>query len=246
MPKFSESSITNSRWLNAGYVEIAFKEPSLAALCKPGMFFELKAKTDAQERKLFKPISVSSVFEGQISFIIKVLGSGTQALAKLATGETLLALGPLGNSFPLVEDKNVLLVSGGVGWPPLGFLRTFLKEKNRVLHIHGGATATDIFPCDEFYTVDGSAGVKGLVTQNLVQILNEENIDIIYSCGPLPMIAAIQKVAGKIPHYASLEAYMACGVGAWYGCAFPVGESYQRVCADGPVFNAAEIRWEEL
>ena len=62
----------------------------------------------------------------------------------------------------------------------------------------------------------------------------------------MQMIAAIQKVAGKIPQNASLDAYKACGVGACYGCAIPVGESYQRVCADGPVFNAAEIRWEEL
>ena len=246
MPRFLESKVADCKRLNADYFEIWLEAPSLAPLCKPGMFFELRAQTAAQERRLFKPISVAGISGDRISFIIKAIGPGTCALAEVQPRETLFALGPLGNSFPLVEGNNVLLVSGGVGWPPLGFLSDLLKERNKITHIHGGAGASDIFPCDRAYTVDGSAGEKGLVTQDIHQIIHDKNIDIIYSCGPLPMIGAVQKIAPKIPHFASLEAYMACGLGACHGCVVPVGESYLRVCADGPVFNAADIRWEEI
>lgn len=246
MPEFGELKVAAKKWINADYYELWLEAPSLAPLCKAGMFFELKAKTASQERKLFKPISVAGISGGQISFIIKAIGHGTRGLADVQPKETLLALGPLGNPFPVVEGKNILLISGGVGWPPLGFLKKILEEKNNITHIHGGACASDIFPCDFAYTVDGSAGEKGLVTQNLSGILKERNIDIIYSCGPLAMIGTVQKTAQNIPHYASFEAYMACGLGACHGCVLPVGESYLRVCADGPVFNAAEIRWEEI
>lgn len=246
MPEFSELKVAASKRINADYYELWLEAPNLALLCKAGMFFELKAKTATQERKLFKPISVAEVSEERICFIIKAVGPGTRALADLQPKETLLALGPLGNSFPMVEGKNVLLVSGGVGWPPLAFLKKILEEKNNITHIHGGACASDIFPCDTAYTVDGSAGEKGLVTQELLGIIKDKSIDIIYSCGPLAMIGAVQKITRNIPHYASFEAYMACGLGACHGCVLPVGESYLRVCADGPVFNAAEIRWEEI
>jgi len=246
MTVFKELPLKATERINRDYFRISVLAPDLASKCQPGMFFELKASLPTQARRLFKPVSVYDVSDGQVSFLINVLGPGTQALSELRQGEKLLLLGPLGNSYPLLEGRNVLLVSGGIGYPPLSFLHGFLKPKNKVLHIHGGARAVDIFPCDRAYTEDGSAGIRGLVTRDVGQILQTENIDLVCSCGPLPMLKSLQACVGGLPHYASLEAYMACGLGACHGCAVPVGEGWQRVCKEGPVFEASQVRWEEL
>jgi dihydroorotate dehydrogenase electron transfer subunit len=234
------------RRFNRDYCEVSVLDPELAKLCMPGMFFELKAGTESQETRLFKPVSVAGASDGLVSFLIKVIGPGTQALASLGPGDSLKLIGPLGKGFPLVTGKNVLLVSGGVGYPPLEYLRKALTEENRVHFIHGGACGRDVFPCDRSYTVDGSGGKKGLVTMDVPDLLEEWKIGVVYSCGPLPMLKALARMVAPLPHYASLEAYMACGVGVCHGCAIPVGEEYQRVCADGPVFDASLVRWEEL
>lgn len=246
MPVFQKLPLSATERINRDYLRISVSAPDLAELCRPGMFFEIKAGLPSQARRLFKPVSVFDASEGVISFFIKVMGPGTQALAELKEGEPLLLTGPLGNSFPEVEDRNALLVSGGIGYPPLNFLLRKLAPANRVTLIHGGNCADDIFPCDRAYTLDGSFGTKGYVTQNVAEIIKAENIDIVFSCGPMAMLKALHSCVGNIVHYASLEAYMACGLGACHGCAVPVGEGYLRVCADGPVFDAAKIRWEEL
>ncbi len=246
MPVFLELTLHSTVRINRDYLRISVSASDLARQCLPGMFFELKAGLPSQERRLFKPVSVYTASHGQVSFLIKVLGAGTRALAELRQGEPLLLTGPLGNSFPLVEGRNALLVSGGIGYPPLSFLHGFLKPQNKVLHIHGGACSADIFTCDRAYTEDGSVGIRGLVTQDVEEIIQAQNIDIIYSCGPVPMLKSLQACVGGLPHYASLEAYMACGLDACHGCAVPVGEGWQRVCKEGPVFEASQIRWGEL
>ncbi|MCB5247019.1 MAG: dihydroorotate dehydrogenase electron transfer subunit [Candidatus Cloacimonetes bacterium] len=246
MPVFQELPLLGTERINRAYLRISVMAPELAEKCRPGMFFELKAGLPSQTRRLFKPISVFEASEGKISFLIKVVGPGTRALAELKPGEPLLLLGPLGNSFHLVKGQNALLVSGGIGYPPLAWLKRVLEPHNRVILVHGGSCAEDLFPCDRGYTLDGSSGDRGLVTQDIMDIIKTENIDIVYSCGPLPMLKALQACVGDLPHYASLEAYMACGLGACHGCAVPVGEGWQRVCKDGPVFAASLIRWEEL
>ncbi len=246
MPVYREVPLLSSERINRDYLRISVVVPDLAELCQPGMFFELKSGLPSQARRLFKPVSVFEASNGEIAFLIKVVGPGTQALAELKRGDPLLLTGPLGNSFPLSQGRNALLVSGGIGYPPLAWLKQELAADNKVLLIHGGSCAADVFPCDRAYTLDGSAGNLGLVTRDVPDLIKAENIDIIYSCGPVPMLKSLQACVGGLPHYASLEAYMACGLGACHGCAVPVGEGYVCVCKDGPVFDATAIRWEEL
>ncbi len=232
--------------LNRDYAVLKVRDRDLAVDCRPGMFFELKAAVESQRRKLFKPISVYAVDEEKISFLVKEVGEGTQTIIDLREGDYLHLIGPLGNAFPVVEGKSVLLVSGGVGYPPLAYLKEVLAASNQITLLHGGACQSDVFPCDVVYTDDGSMGKPGFVTEGVKSFLEEENPDIVYSCGPVPMLKAVAALVRPVPHFVSLEAYMACGVGVCYGCAVPVGEDYQRVCKDGPVFAADLIRWEEL
>lgn len=230
----------------ANYALLWIAAPELAALCAPGIFFELKAPDPLQRRKLYKPISVYDARDGRVGFMIKRIGPGTQALCALRAGDLLHLTGPLGNAFPLAQNANVLLVSGGIGYPPIAWLKKALLPANRVIHLHGGACAADAFPCDVLYTDDGSAGIRGFVTAEIGEIIANNQIDTVYSCGPVPMLKALSAKVAGLKHFCSLEAYMACGIGACHGCAVGVGEGYQRVCKDGPVFDAATVRWEEL
>ncbi len=184
--------------------------------------------------------------------MIKRLGRGTSSLGELKIGELIDLIGPLGTPFPLVKGKHVVLISGGVGYPPLWLLRKELSESNPICWIHGGNSKMDIFPCNEIWTVDGSIGNKGFVTEGLESYCTKKKVDIIYACGPEAMLKAIASTAKKhgVELVVSMEAYMACGVGVCYGCAIPCGSleniKYKRVCKDGPVFNADEICWDAL
>jgi dihydroorotate dehydrogenase electron transfer subunit len=228
------------------YFVLEVESESLAPQCRPGVFFELKADVPSQARRLYKPVSVYRAGNGRIAFLIKKTGPGTEALFSLQRGGLLNLIGPLGNGFPLCEGRNVLLVSGGVGYPPLAYLKEALQGSNRITFIHGGACAEHMFPCDLAYTIDGSFGRKGMVTDDIEGLIKDRQIDVVYSCGPVGMLKALSLRLPLIEHYVSLEAYLACGVGVCHGCAVPVGETYIRVCKDGPVFNAADLRWSEM
>lgn len=246
MIRYLTLPVHRSESIGGNYCLLAVRDAGLAALCRPGMFFELKSGAAGKDRRLFKPVSIYKVQSDEIAFLIKVLGPGTQALQVLEPGAPLKLLGPLGNGFQLVKDSRVLLVSGGVGYPPLAYLRENLDASNEVTFLHGGNCRDDVFPCDDVWTVDGSSGRQGLVTEGAVQLISDKGINVVYSCGPLPMLKALAQIVEPILHYVSLEAYMACGVGVCHGCAVPVGEGYQRVCKEGPVFDASLIRWGEL
>lgn len=224
----------------------------LAKEIMPGQFFELKNPAFTHPM-LRKPISVYDVDGESVSFMIKKLGKGTEQLALLKSGGTIDLLGPLGNSFLIDDSKNVLLISGGIGYPPLYYLKkNLLRARKQVWWIHGGRSKEDIFPADEIWTDDGSAGNKGFVTDGMPDYLNKHQPEVIYACGPKPMLKTSAAIALKhgIPLYVSLEEYMACGIGVCHGCAVKVkadnaiGVDYKTVCKDGPVFDANEIIWD--
>ncbi len=246
MIRYLTLPVRRSETMSGNYRLLAVRDAELAALCRPGMFFELKSGASEQDRRLFKPVSIYQVQGDEIAFLIKVVGPGTQSLRDLEPGAPLKLTGPLGNGFQLVKDARVLLVSGGVGYPPLAYLRDYLDASNEVTFLHGGNCADDVFPCDEVWTVDGSSGRKGLVTEGAAQLIRDKGIEVVFSCGPLPMLKALARIVEPLRHYVSLEAYMACGVGVCHGCAVPVGEGYQRVCKEGPVFNANLVRWGQM
>ncbi|MBP7309860.1 MAG: dihydroorotate dehydrogenase electron transfer subunit [Candidatus Cloacimonetes bacterium] len=258
-PVLQERAIYSREELCGNYFILWIWDEGLGKKCRPGQFFELRAHASLSDPessrclpKLFKPISIYDNAGGRIGFFIKKVGQGTASLARLKAGDMLELVGPLGNGFPIVSGRRILMVSGGIGYPPLWYLQKELINHNLIFWLHGGASQDDIFPCDEVWTVDGSIGHKGLVTDGLEALLSSKQIDLIFSCGPIPMLKQIAAIATSrgIEHYASLEAYMACGIGVCHGCAVPVGTendwTYLRACKEGPVFNAADVLWEML
>ena len=228
---------------------------SIAKEARPGQFVSVYCNDGS--RLLPRPISIcrADADTGRLYLVIRRGGKGTAELAKLEEGDRIDILGPLGNGFPAeeAEGKRALLVGGGVGIPPLVFLAESLNaEKTAVL----GYRSSETFLCDEMKaaagtflaTEDGSLGVKG----NVLDCIRQENIeaDIIYACGPTPMLRALKAYAAEknIPCYLSLEERMACGVGACLACVCKAsapdphfGTPTRRICADGPVFEAKEI-----
>ena len=175
-------------------------------------------------------------------------------LSELRPGMDVDILGPLGNGFPVDEvskGDTALLVGGGIGVPPLYELSNQLVEKGvKVIHVLGFQTASAVFYEDEFVkngetyitTVDGSYGRKGFVTD----VMQELQFDCIYTCGPTPMLRAIEQNYQDKKVFLSLEERMGCGIGACFACVCkqkddPTGVAYKKVCSDGPVFRAGEV-----
>lgn len=256
-PLYRQRTIQAREELSDDYFVLWIWDEMLGAMGKPGQFYKIRAfsslrgsDSDTSIPKLFKPISIYDNQGGRIAFMIKKVGKGTNQLASMRAGDQLELIGPVGNGFPLIQSKKVLLLSGGIGYPPLWYLQKMLISLNQVYWIHGGATQSDVFPCDEMWTEDGSIGKKGRACDELEKRLIERKIDVIYSCGPRGLLEEGTRISTKlgIQHYASLEAYMACGVGSCHGCVVPIGKpdnwDYLRVCKEGPVFDAKEVRWE--
>lgn len=243
--------IKDIQHLNDYYFVLCVDIGEPAREVKPGQFFELK-RPDQLFPMLRKPISVYDIQGSMVFLMVKQVGKGTELLAKLQPGSDLDVLGPCGNSFPVNSGQKAVLVSGGIGYPPLFLLKQELgKADNSVYWLHGGRSRIDIFHADEIWTDDGSARHQGFVTEGLFKYLEHNQPDIIYACGPRQMLKTCHQVAIQydIPLYVSLEEYMACGIGVCHGCAVKVksdngiGVTYKTVCKDGPVFNADEIIW---
>ena len=243
--------IEKAEWLNDDYFILWVKDEESAANTKAGQFYELR-KQSSDPKKLRKPISVYNVEKNFIGFFIKKLGRGTHELATLKKGDELDLVGPLGYGFPLVESQKIALISGGIGYPPLWYLRRKLAAKNDVYWLHGGNSKADVFPCDEIWSMDGTIGNQGYVTQGLETLLKFSEFNRIYACGPEPMLKQTAKLAHEygVKLYVSMEAYMACGVGVCHGCVIPTGSEdnivYKTVCKEGPVFDASDIVWSAL
>ncbi len=246
---YKKIQIDKNERLNDDYFILWIKDNELAKQTEAGQFFELKAENDPGLRK---PISVYDVEKDYLGFFIKIIGKGTARLSELKKNQCLDLIGPLGVPFPLVKNQKIALVSGGIGYPPLWFLRKKLHKTNLIYWIHGGNCKSDIFPCDEIWTMDGSVGNEGYVSLGLDAVLKYGEFDLIYACGPEPMLKAVAQTAKQheVKLLVSMEAYMACGIGVCHGCVIPTGSIdnivYKTVCKDGAVFNADEICWDAL
>jgi dihydroorotate dehydrogenase electron transfer subunit len=222
-----------------------FKD-KLCAKAKPGQFLMLWIPRVDEI-----PLSIMNVEGTSVSVTVKAVGDATQALHKMKSGETIGVRGPFGNSFTQNSGR-VLMVGGGTGTAPLLFLAKKLATKAKRLALVIGAKAKNelLFLnqldalCTEQSTVatteDGSYGLKCLATEPLDKLLNKEKFDMIYACGPEPMIRQVFELAEKrqIAMEASLERLMRCGIGLCGSCV--IGK--YRVCRDGPVFTAAQLR----
>lgn len=231
----------------------------------PGQFVMLQVK--GQNAPLLRrPFSIHGLLippddpETGIEILYKVVGGGTRLLSEIREHQTVDLLGPLGNSFLLdPPGSRIFLVGGGIGVPPLVFLAKTLHSRgvdmSRCHMFLGGRSGTDLLCRETFLdlgmtlhitTDDGSDGAQCLITDPVEQAMADTSPDIIYACGPLPMLACLAGIckAKNIRCQISIEAMMACGIGACLGCAVSkAGETdgYWHVCKDGPVFEANQV-----
>ncbi|MCF6265675.1 MAG: dihydroorotate dehydrogenase electron transfer subunit [Desulfuromusa sp.] len=263
--------VLSNQEISPGYFRMKILAPGYSQLSKPGQFvmFRVQCSLPPLLRRPFGIFRVGFMpgdCEGMpakefIELIYKVVGSGTEIMQGLHHGDPVELLGPLGEGFDLgnpAEEK--ILVGGGIGLVPLYPLAERLVENSRVRLLMGGRTRDDIIVVTEFErlgvgtyvsTEDGSLGEEGLITRVLERKLDKYPKSTVYACGPMPMVEAVQKICYErgIPLQVSLEALMACGVGACLGCVVKgVGHTeveprYLCTCTSGPVFNAEELDW---
>ncbi len=231
-------------WLNA---------EEIAASAAAGQFVSLYSEDES--RLLPRPISICEIDkkEGAVRLVFRVAGKGTKEFSRMAAGMELDMVGPLGNGFPL-QEKAAFLIGGGIGIPPmLELARELNCEKKVILGYRDSLFLNEEFrQYGDVYiaTEDGSAGTKG----NVLDAISEHALqaDVIYACGPLPMLRAIKLYASlnQIECYVSLEERMACGIGACLGCVCQSKErdahtnvNNKRICKEGPVFRADEVEF---
>lgn len=209
---------------------------------RPGQFYMIRG-WNGLDPFLPRPISIANLSKDRITFLYEIRGRGTHIISSLKRGDRLSILGPLGNGFPLDDSKKVALVSGGIGMAPMVYLAERLKSK---VDLYAGFrdkvyyAETFLENVENIYisTEDGSKGHKGYV----IDIFEAEKYDLVYSCGPIPMMKAlVDKCQGKLPIYLSMESRMACGVGACLACTVETVNGMERVCKEGPVFLAKEV-----
>ena len=200
---------------------------------------------------LRRPISVSDVLPDGVILYYKVVGEGTAVMSRMASGESLELLLPLGSGFhPEKCAGSALLVGGGLGAAPLYLLaKELLAQGRKVTAVLGFNKADEICIADRYRalgvpvhlaTLDGSAGTKGFVTDAIAAA--QPAFDRFYTCGPLLMMKAVCTTL-PVPGEASMEERMGCGAGFCYGCTTQTASGPKRVCADGPVFDKEEILW---
>ena len=211
-------------------------------------------------RLLPRPISLCEIdkSDGSIRIVYRVAGVGTDEFSKLHTGDLLRLIGPLGNGYPISDEYQApILIGGGIGIPPILQLSKDLYDLEKKTVVLG--YRKELFLTEEFEnsgkhvcmaTEDGSAGVRGTVL-DAIECAGVDG-DVVYACGPMPMLKAVAEYAEKkgIPAYLSLEERMACGVGACLGCIVKTKEkdahsnvNNARICTEGPVFLASELKW---
>ena len=220
----------------------------------PGQFVEVRIDGSATTF-LRRPISINFVDRAanELWLMVAMVGDGTRSLQKLAAGDTLNCVLPLGNTFTMPEStERVLLVGGGVGVAPLLYMGAEMRKRGcEPTFLLGARTAADLLELDAFKqygrvfvtTEDGSAGEKGFVTNHSVL---QESFDRIATCGPKPMMVAVARYAVQkgIDCEASLENMMACGLGACLCCVEKTTEGNLCVCKEGPVFNVKRLLWQ--
>lgn len=224
----------------------------------PGQF--LSMYTNDASRLLPRPVSICEIDKanGRLRVVYRVTGqnTGTEQFSRMGAGDKIPVVGPLGNGFPMeeAEGKRVFLMGGGIGVPPILELAKQIECGKKQMIV--GYRDAHTFLREEFgkngelyiSTEDGSVGTKG----NVLDAIRENGLDadVIFACGPTPMLRAIKEYAGekKIACYISLEERMACGIGACLGCVCRTKERdphtnvhNARICKDGPVFLSTEV-----
>ena len=247
-------TIVRAEQVQDGIFSMCIQDEQMAGSAKPGQFVDLYCNDGS--RLLPRPISICEIDKEKnlLRLVYRVVGKGTEEFSKLHAGATISVLGPLGNGFT-IEGTKALLIGGGIGIPPMLELAKTLVQQNIEVQIVLGYRDV-LFLNQEFEsygkvyisTEDGSCGTKG----NVIDAIKENGLeaDIIYACGPTPMLKGVKAYGLEhgITTQLSLEERMACGVGACLGCVCKTTDvnpktqvNNKRVCKDGPVFYAQEV-----
>jgi dihydroorotate dehydrogenase electron transfer subunit len=249
------------------YHQLLLNVGELVKSCKPGNFVAIKVGGDSSKMILRRAFAISRVsdisqYGGTMELIVAPHGSGSKWLCSQVEGTEIDIIAPLGTSFGIpTEPINTLLIGGGYGSAPLFGLADVLKSRGcKVDMLLGASVGSKIYAPMEgkrsvnslkIYTEDGSMGETGRVTESLLEIIAQRNIDVIYSCGPMGMLRAITELVADsdVIHQCAVEESMACGVGICMTCVLPVQNedgttSMLRSCIDGPVMDGSVVRWD--
>ena len=252
--------VVNHEEIGSGYRYLVLEAPGMAEDLEPGQFVHVRVPA-LEMSALRRPFSVFDAENGMVTLLYKTVGRGTAALNGVKPGDGLQVIGPLGHGFPLKCDGIPLLVGGGYGVAPLHFLaKRFVNAAGlpRPKLYIGGRTKNDLLAIDRFQalgveiqtaTNDGSAGVKGLVTDplddELAQSRHQGGKFELFACGPDPMLKAVAMRATGTGSkgWISMDRHMVCGVGACYACIQRTVRGNSRCCIEGPVFAAEDLVW---
>ena len=257
------------------YHSLTIVAPEIGERIKPGQFVNIRCGQD-RSHILRRPFSVYRVHKrggwaSTIEIVFDVRGPGSQYLSTLRGHSTVDLIGPLGRGFLLPKRRaHCLLVGGGIGATPIFFLADELRNDDHRVDIILGARdvglllnqieARRVASICRITTDDGSAGDRGRVTDVLEETIAKCETEVVYACGPHPMLAAVSRICAQhnIPVQVAVEELMACGYGVCMTCVMPLrrtrrgkrGESddeeivYARSCVEGPVFNGASVIWD--
>lgn len=257
--KFQETvTVVSQKQIGTGIYDLTIQTKEIAAAAKAGQFVSVYSN-DAS-KLLPRPISLCGIDRkaGTLRLVYRVTGehTGTEEFSRLQAGDTMKIMGPLGNGFTVEKGKKAFLIGGGIGVPPMLQLAKEMKDAGENFQIVMGYRDAGTFLLDEFKeqgesfvaTEDGSVGTKG----NVLDAIRENHLDadVIYACGPTPMLRALKAYAEEqnMTCYVSMEERMACGIGACLACV--CNSTYKdahsnvknkRICKEGPVFNAKEV-----
>ena len=257
--KFQETvTVVSQKQIGTGIYDLTIQTKEIAAAAKAGQFVSVYSN-DAS-KLLPRPISLCGIDRkaGTLRLVYRVTGehTGTEEFSRLQAGDTMKIMGPLGNGFTVEKGKKAFLIGGGIGVPPMLQLAKEMKDAGENFQIVMGYRDAGTFLLDEFKeqgesfvaTEDGSVGTKG----NVLDAIRENHLDadVIYACGPTPMLRALKAYAEEqnMTCYVSMEERMACGIGACLACVCNSTEKdahsnvkNKRICKEGPVFNAKEV-----
>ena len=257
--KFQETvTVVSQKQIGTGIYDLTIQTKEIAAAAKAGQFVSVYSN-DAS-KLLPRPISLCGIDRkaGTLRLVYRVTGehTGTEEFSRLQAGDTMKIMGPLGNGFTVEKGRKTFLIGGGIGVPPMLQLAKEMKDAGENFQIVMGYRDAGTFLLDEFKdqgesfvaTEDGSVGTKG----NVLDAIRENHLDadVIYACGPTPMLRALKAYAEEqnMTCYVSMEERMACGIGACLACVCNSTEKdahsnvkNKRICKEGPVFNAKEV-----
>ncbi len=240
--------------INENFYLLRFSSKYISKSAKPGNFVMLRVSR-YYDPILRRPFSIFYTDGKNVSIYYKVIGRGSKLLSEMRTGDEIDILGPLGNSFPEIEGKKVLLIAGGIGIVPIYFFISKFSSLNEISLAYGASNSKELNFISEIegsgiknlylYTEDGSEGKKGFVTKDIKKIIEKQEIRYTFSCGPNMMMKTLFNEIGNTEtfNFISLESYMGCGFGACQTCVVKTKNGYKKVCVDGPVFRMEDIEW---